>query len=98
MRSGDNDNSESFDAVGGVLSSIATDIEGSDRAPTRPQRDLLAATNARLDRGVALWERVQGADLAEFNVQLKAAGLTQIAVPTADQINLDQAPESKDLP
>ncbi len=98
LRSGDNDNSESFDAVGGVLSSIATDIEGSDRAPTRPQRDLLAATNARLDRGVALWERVQGADLAEFNVQLKAAGLTQIAVPTADRINLDQAPESKDLP
>ena len=98
LRSGEGDVSENFGAIGEVLSGLATDIEGSDRAPTRQQRELLIAANQRLDRGVALWDRVKSDELAPLNAQLKAAGLAQIAVPAADQIKLDRAPESKDLP
>ncbi|MDR3388114.1 MAG: hypothetical protein P4L92_13780 [Rudaea sp.] len=98
LRSGENDTSEEFDAIGEALSSLATGVEGSDRAPTQPQHELLAATNARLDRGVARWEEVKRGELAQLNAQLKAAGSAQITVPAADQIRLDHVPESVDLP
>ena len=98
LRSGENDSSESFDAIGEALSSLGTDIEGSDRAPTRPQHELLAALHARLDRGSARWESVKRSELPQLNAQLKAASLTQITVPAADQIRLDRVPESVDLP
>jgi len=98
LRSGEGGSSENFGAIGELLSSLATDIEGSDRAPTQPQRELLASANVRLDRGATSWEQVKGVDLARLNALLKAAGRIQIAVPAADQIRLDQVPESKDLP
>ena len=92
------DASLSFDNIGEVLSGLQTDIEGSDRAPSQQQRELLAVTNTRLDQTSTLWERIKHGDLAELNTQLKAAGLAEIVVPAADQISLDEPPESKDLP
>jgi photosystem II stability/assembly factor-like uncharacterized protein len=98
LRSGEGEGSENFGAIAEALSSLATDIEGSDRAPTQPQRELFAATTARLDRAIALWDRVKGAELSQLNAQLKAAGDKAIEVPAADRIRLDDAPASKDLP
>jgi len=98
LRSGKGDASEDFGAIGDTLSSIATDIENSDRAPTQPQRALLAATNERLRRAAERWVRVQNSELARVDAAFKAAGLAAINVPAADQINLTSAPESVDLP
>jgi DNA helicase TIP49 (TBP-interacting protein) len=98
LTSGDSDKSENLDAIGELLSSIATDLEGSDRTPTQPQRDVLAATNQRLDRALARWDAVKKAELAQLDAQLKRAGQAEIKIPAADQISLDDAPESKDLP
>ena len=98
LTSGEGDKNENLDAIGDVLSGMASDIEGSDRAPTQPQRDLLAAVNARLDRAQAQWQRVKQSELTQLDVQLKAVGAAQIKVPAADEIILGDAPESKDLP
>jgi len=75
-----------------------SDIEGSDRAPTQPQRDVLAATNQRLDLAITRWNGVKQGELAQLDAALKEAGLPAIAVPAADQIRLDHVPESTDLP
>jgi hypothetical protein len=98
LRSGKGDASEDLGAIGDTLSSIATDLEGSDRAPTQPQRSLLAASNERLGRAAERWVRVQKSELATVDAAFKAAGLAAINVPAADQINLTSAPESVDLP
>jgi hypothetical protein len=98
LLAGEGDASENFTTLGEVLSSLAADIEGSDRTPTRPQRDLLAAANQRLDRAAKVWDQVRAGELAQLNAQFKAAGLADIIVPEADQIQLERAPEAKDLP
>ncbi len=45
--------------VNEVLSSVATDLEGADAAPTQPQRAVLAAYRANLDRYEARWEALK---------------------------------------
>ena len=98
LTSGEGDSNENLDSIGEVLSGIANDIEGSDRAPTQPQHDLLAATNQRLERALVRWNGIKQSDLAQLNAAMKAAGRPSIAVPPADKLSLDDAPESKDLP
>jgi len=98
LRSGKGDTSEDFGAIGDTLSSIATDIENSDRAPTQPQRGLLAASNERLERAAERWKRVADKELAAVDAALKAAGIAAISVPAPDQIKLSSAPDSVDLP
>ncbi|MEO8802979.1 MAG: hypothetical protein ABI304_08165, partial [Rudaea sp.] len=98
LRSGSGPDNEDFGELGGVLSSLAGDVEGSDRAPTQPQRDVLADAGTRLDRGMTLWDGVMHDQLDALNTQLKSAGLNAVAVPAADAIHLERAPESKDLP
>jgi photosystem II stability/assembly factor-like uncharacterized protein len=98
LRDGEAEDSENFGAISEALSGLATDVEGSDRAPTQPQRDVLAAANARLDRAAKRWDRVEAAELVALNAQIKAAVQAQIVVPAPDQITLDRIPESKDLP
>ena len=98
LRSAESQDSENFDAIGGVLSSLATDLEGSDRTPTQPQRDLFAATRQRLQRANELWQHVQASELAQLDVQLRSAGLPPLAVPAPADVRIDETPESKDLP
>jgi len=98
LSSGEGDANENLDEIGEVLSGITNDVEGSDRAPTQPQRDLLAATNARLEHALARWNGVKQTELAQLDAALKAVGKPTVVVPPADKISLDDAPESKDLP
>jgi photosystem II stability/assembly factor-like uncharacterized protein len=98
LRSGDGDTSSNLGAIGGVLSSIAGDLEASDRAPTQPQRDVLARCTERLQRASDLWAKLKRDELPRLDAQLTAAGAKPIAIPAADQIRLDDAPESQDLP
>ncbi|MGH8042777.1 MAG: WD40/YVTN/BNR-like repeat-containing protein [Rudaea sp.] len=89
---------ESLDDIGSVLSAVVADVEGSDRAPTAPQRELVAATSARLQRAQARWEKVQHGELGALNAALKASGKSPIELPTPELVQLRDAPESKDLP
>jgi photosystem II stability/assembly factor-like uncharacterized protein len=98
LRSGDAETSINLGAIGETLSGMAADIEASDRAPTEPQRGLLAECNERMARATALWQRVKLGELAALNAQLQGAKLSPIAIPAADRISLDDTPESKDLP
>ncbi|MBS0569543.1 MAG: hypothetical protein JSS28_02955 [Proteobacteria bacterium] len=98
LQSGEGHDDEDLGDIGGVLSAVASDLEGSDRAPTQPQRGVVAATVARLDRALARWHAAQATELATLNAALKSAGKTVIVVPAADQVRLRDAPESKDLP
>ncbi len=98
LLAGEGDASENFATLGEVLSSLAADIEGSDRTPTRPQRDLLAATNQRLDRAARRWDQIRAGELAQLKARFRAAGLADITVPEAEQIQLERAPEGKELP
>lgn len=98
LQFGEGADSENLGDIGGVLSSIAGDLEGSDRAPTQPQHEVVAAADARLDRALKRWDSVQKGELAALNAALKSAGNAEIRVPAADQVRLHDAPEGKDLP
>ncbi|HEX6834271.1 MAG TPA: hypothetical protein VF132_12115, partial [Rudaea sp.] len=98
LRSGDGDASESFDGIGEVLAGLMTDIEGSDARPTGPQRAVLAASNERLDRAAARWEKVKQHEFADLNARLKTAGIAEIAIPKPDQIRIDETPQSRERP
>ncbi|MDE1961828.1 MAG: hypothetical protein KGH80_09520, partial [Xanthomonadaceae bacterium] len=98
LRSGAGHDGENLDDIGGVLSAVAADLEGSDRAPTQPQREVVTAADARLDRALKRWNGVQKNELAALNAALKSAGKAEIRVPAADQVRLRDVPEAKDLP
>jgi hypothetical protein len=98
LQSDEGADSENLGDIGGVISAIAGDLEGSDRAPTQPQRDVVAAADARLDRALKRWDGVQKNELTSLNAALKSAGKAEIRVPAADQVRLHDTPESKDLP
>ena len=98
LRSGAGHDGENLDDIGAVLSAVTADLEGSDRAPTQPQRDVVAAAVQRLDRAQQRWKDVQKSELAALNAVLEKAGKTKIHVPAPDQVRLRDTPESKDLP
>jgi len=98
LHAGEGDTSENLAAIGELLSGLATDVEGSDRAPTQPQHGVLAASNERMQRAAAHWEQVKRTQLSALDMALKSAGKPPISVPAPDQIHLDRAPESKELP
>ena len=98
LRTGDGERSTNLSSIGDLLASLHTDVEASDRAPTQPQHDVLAACNERMTRAAALWDKLKQRELAQVDAELKAAGAAAVAIPTADQIRLDSQPESKDLP
>jgi hypothetical protein len=98
LSKGEGERSTSLGGIGGLLGELATDLEGSDRAPTQPQRELLAACNERLTSALALWDRVKHEQLPQVDAELKAAGSAPITIPAADQIKLTSAPDSDDLP
>jgi photosystem II stability/assembly factor-like uncharacterized protein len=98
LQSGAGAESENLGDIGGVLSAIAADLEGSDRAPTQPQRDVVAAADQRLERALKQWDGVQKNELVALNAALRKAGKAEIRVPAPDQVSLRDAPESRDLP
>ena len=98
LTSGEGDSNENLDSIGEILSGIANDVEGSDRAPTQPQHDLLAATNQRLERALSRWNGIKQGELAQLNAALQAASKAPIEIPPANKLTLQDAPEGKDLP
>jgi hypothetical protein len=83
---GENDDSEHLAHIAEVLTALENDLEGSDAAPTEPQRQVLAASERRLERALALWEKIQAEELPRLNAALGLDGLTAIEIPPPSRI------------
>ena len=95
---GDGDTNTNLAGIGNAVLGVATDTEGTDRAPTKGQRDVVAASVARLERAEALWQSFKAMDLAALDAALESAQFEPIDVPTAEEIDAAVGEEGKDLP
>ena len=59
---------------------------------------MLTDYRARLDRALAEWQKVRGDTLTRLDSQLREAGMKEIHVPTAAEIDIGEPSEGKDLP
>jgi len=55
-----------LDAVAGVLTALATDVEGVDSAPTQGQREVFETYRKRLDKALADWQAIESGPLREL--------------------------------
>jgi photosystem II stability/assembly factor-like uncharacterized protein len=69
---------ESLSAIAGVLTSLATDLEGGDGAPTQPQRDVLALEQKRLEEALGRWQALASGPLLDLDRRLRTAGLPPV--------------------
>jgi photosystem II stability/assembly factor-like uncharacterized protein len=97
-RGGKGDDAPNIGTIAGELTSLATDIEGVDAAPTDAQQKVFADYRGRLARANERWAATKQTDLAALNRTLATTGAKEIHVPTADEIHLGEPSESKDLP
>jgi photosystem II stability/assembly factor-like uncharacterized protein len=98
LREGKGVSAPNLGAISDEFASLATDVEGADRAPTAAQQQVLADYRGRLARAIEEWNARRENDLTQLNRQLKQAALTEIHVPTADEIDVGEPAEGKDLP
>jgi photosystem II stability/assembly factor-like uncharacterized protein len=83
---GENDTSTRLESIGDVLRGLYDDLEGSDAAPTQPQRDALAAGDERLERALAQWGRIKAQALPQFNDAVGHGGVEPVVIPPVEQI------------
>jgi hypothetical protein len=86
LTSGEEDTNTRLTGIAEALTELEKDLEGTDAAPTEPQRQLLAACDERLERALALWQQIEREGLARLNTALGRNGLALISVPPPDQI------------
>jgi photosystem II stability/assembly factor-like uncharacterized protein len=98
LRAGKGEAAPSFGSIGGILADLYTDVEGTDRAPTAAQQQVLDENRTRLDRVLAQWQSARGGDLTALNARLKQVHLETIHVPAPDEIRIEGESESEDMP
>ena len=98
LREGKGAGAPNLGAIGELLASLATDVEGSDRVPPAAQEQVLADSRERLARATATWKAVQENELVAFDQALSRAALPPIHVPTVEEIRIGEPSEGKDLP
>ncbi len=98
LLSGEDKDALNLGPIGEALSSLQVDLEGSDRTPTQPQRDVYARYAGLLDRALAAWAALDASDLQQLNTSLHAAGLDTIKVPTRAEIPANDAGVSREMP
>jgi hypothetical protein len=59
---------------------------------------VLTEYRARLTRALDQWKTSRDSDLRVLNKQLQQAALSEIHVPSADEIRIGEPSEGKDLP
>jgi photosystem II stability/assembly factor-like uncharacterized protein len=69
---------ENLEAIAGVLTAQATDVEGCDCAPTNPQREVFEVYKKRLDAALAKWQTLADGPLADLDRQVRAKGLAPV--------------------
>jgi hypothetical protein len=84
--------------LGGELTALAADLEGSDAAPTAPQRALYATDAQRLEQALQLWTTLRQEALPSLDATLAAAGLPAVRVPARREIRTADAGASREMP
>jgi len=84
--------------LGGELTALAADLEGSDAAPTAPQRALYATDAQRLEQALQLWTALRQEALPSLDATLAAAGLPEIRVPVRGDLRPVDAGASREMP
>ena len=92
------DSGPRLSSIADALRALHDDLEGSDTAPTEPQRRVQAACDKRLDRALSLWGETKGPTLATLNTALRGAGLDPIVIPPVEQIRLGGTSPGRELP
>ncbi|WHZ20607.1 MAG: Glycosyl hydrolase, BNR repeat precursor [Rhodanobacteraceae bacterium] len=88
-----------FNAIGGILAGVESDMESADVAPNQGQREVLANADERLRRAQAEWESLQKNELARLDAGLKTAGLPAVVVPAPGELAMPaSAGGGSDLP
>ena len=87
-----------FRPLAGVLATIENDLEGTDLAPTQPQRDAVAATARHIADLSTAWAATRDGELATVNASLIRAHLKPIAIPPEDQLVISLPDDGEDLP
>ncbi len=98
LTSGDGEDSLNLGAIGGALISLQVDLEGTDRAPSQPQREVIVQYSARLDRALTAWSVLKSSDLPPLNASLHDAGIDTIKVPSRAELPVIDAGESREMP
>jgi len=84
--------------VGQTLRTLATDIEGADRAPTEPQRTAADSMRQGIGSLTARLKSLEALELVALNRGLKAARLAPIAVKDAAHLAAPEGDDGEDLP
>ncbi|MFL6591847.1 MAG: WD40/YVTN/BNR-like repeat-containing protein [Luteimonas sp.] len=84
--------------LGGELTALAADLEGSDAAPTTPQRALYATDAERLQQALQLWTALRQEALPGLNTTLAAAGLPSVRIPARGAVPAVDAGASREMP
>jgi photosystem II stability/assembly factor-like uncharacterized protein len=85
--------------LNGDLATLYAAVESADRAPTSQTLEAVAQRMQALDAALAAWRTLREQNLEELNRQLRAAGITPVAVrarPEPD--DPDRAVEDEDEP
>jgi len=98
LTEGEGDSGPRLKSIADALRTLHDDLEGSDAAPTEPQRQALTVCDERLEQALGLWRQARGAALAALNNALVGAGAASIAIPPVEQIPANEASPGKDLP
>jgi len=85
-------------AIGGELTSLQADMEGSDAAPTAPQRAVYADDAERLQRALQQWSQIKAQELPQLNTALRAANKPAITIPARAQLPVADAGVSREMP
>src|SRR5262249_4803082 len=98
LRSSSEEGAQTLSSVGGVLRALAVDAEGTDRAPTAPQREVLAVYAKRLGDLLREWDPVQRGELAAANAALTRGHLERLEVQAPAGLLPEPAGEGEDRP
>ncbi|HYS77979.1 MAG TPA: hypothetical protein VEO94_04020, partial [Candidatus Dormibacteraeota bacterium] len=98
LTEGEGDSGPRLKSIADALRALHDDLEGSDAAPTEPQRRVQSACDERLDRALALWRGTKGSALATLNTALLGAGLHSIAIPPVEEIHPIEASPGRESP
>jgi hypothetical protein len=84
--------------LGSELTALQADLEGSDAAPTAPQRELYATDAQRLEHALHAWSQLRDDELPRLDAALKAAGLPALHIPARGEIAAHDAGQSREMP
>jgi hypothetical protein len=84
--------------IGGELTALQSDLEGSDAAPTAPQRAVYADEAERLQRALQQWTQLKQQALPTLNAALKAAHKPAVTITPRAALPRVDAGVSREMP